>query len=76
MKTLKLTLIATSIVLLGACATKPVEPPKVVPPPTDVTLDEPNTAIENGVSFRTKRRRDGLPSRSQDRRALPARPSA
>jgi hypothetical protein len=54
-KTFKLTLIAASIALLGACATKPEEPAKVVPPPTDVTLDELNTAIENGVKLQNEK---------------------
>jgi hypothetical protein len=55
LKTLKLTLVAASLVLLGACAAKPTEPDKVVPPPTDVTLDEINIAIENGVRLQNEK---------------------
>lgn len=56
MKTFKLTVFAASIVLLGACAGKPPEQPaKVVPPPTNVTLDELNVAIENGVKLQNEK---------------------
>jgi len=54
LKTFKLTLIASSIVLLGACASKP-EPAKPVPQPTNVTLDELNTAIEGGVKVQNEK---------------------
>ena len=54
MRTLKLTLAATIIVLLGACASKP-EPAKTVPEPTNVTLDELNTAIEGGVKIQNEK---------------------
>ena len=55
MKTFTLTLFASSIVLLGACASAPAEPPKTVPPPTNVTLDELNTAIEGGVMIQNEK---------------------
>jgi len=56
LKTFKLTLFAASVLLLGACAAKPPEEPaKVVPPPTDVTLDELNIAIENGVKLQNEK---------------------
>jgi len=56
LKTFKLTLCAASIVLLGACAGKPPEQPaKAVPPPTDVTLDELNVAIDNGVKLQNEK---------------------
>ena len=54
MKTLKRTLAATTFVLLGACASKP-EPAKTVPEPTNVTLDELNTAIEGGVKIQNEK---------------------
>ena len=54
MKTFTLTLFASSIVLLGACASKP-EPAKTVPQPTNVTLDELNTAIEGGVMIQNEK---------------------
>ena len=54
MKTFKLALIASSIVLLAACATKP-EAAKTVPEPTNVTLDELNTAIEGGVKIQNEK---------------------
>jgi hypothetical protein len=54
LKTFKLTLIASSIVLLAACAGKP-EPAKPVPEPTNVTLDELNTAIEGGVKIQNEK---------------------
>ena len=49
MKAFKIILVAGSIVLLGACAGTPEKPAEAVPPPTNVTLDEINIAIENGV---------------------------
>lgn len=54
MKTLKLTLFASIVVLFGACASKP-EPAKPVPLPTNVTLDELNTAIEGGVKVQNEK---------------------
>ena len=54
MRTLKLTLAATIIALLGACASKP-EPAKTVPEPTNVTMDELNTAIEGGVKIQNEK---------------------
>ncbi len=55
MKKITLTLFASSIVLLGACASAPKEPPKTVPPPTNVTLEELNTAIEGGVKIQNEK---------------------
>ncbi len=58
MKTFKFTLIAVAIALLTACAGKPVQPEqpaKTVPPPTDITLDELNVAIENGVKLQNEK---------------------
>jgi len=58
LKTFKLTLFASGIVLLGACAGKPelaAQPAKDVPPPTNVTLDELNIAIENGVKLQNEK---------------------
>jgi hypothetical protein len=57
LKTFNLTLFAASIVLMGACASKPEQqqPAKVIPPPTDVTLEELNVAIENGVKLQNEK---------------------
>ncbi len=55
MNTLKLTLCTASIVLLGACAGAPEKTAKVVPPPQDVTLDELNTAIEQGKEIQNEK---------------------
>ena len=55
MKNLNLVLFVSSILLLGACATAPKEPPKTVPEPTNVTLDELNTAIEGGVKIQNEK---------------------
>ena len=55
MKNLNLALCASSILLLGACATAPKEPPKTVPEPQNVTLDELNTAIEGGVKIQNEK---------------------
>jgi hypothetical protein len=54
LKAFKLTLCASSLVLLGACASKP-EPAKPAPLPTNVTLDELNTAIEGGVKIQNEK---------------------
>jgi len=54
LKTLKLTLAATTFVLLGACASKP-EPAKTVAEPQNVTMDELNTAIEGGVKIQNEK---------------------
>ena len=54
MKAFKLTLVAGSIVLLGACAGTP-KPAEAVPAPTNVTLDEINIAIENGVKLQNEK---------------------
>jgi hypothetical protein len=54
LKTLELTLAATILVLLGSCASKP-EPAKTVPAPTNVTLDELNTAIEGGAKIQNEK---------------------
>ena len=55
MKNLKVTLLASSLLLLAACASAPKEPPKGVPQPTNVTLDELNTAIEGGVKIQNEK---------------------
>ena len=56
MKTYKLTLIAATALLLGACASKPPEQvAKAVPPPTDMTLEELNVAIDNGVKMQNEK---------------------
>jgi hypothetical protein len=57
LKTFKLTLFASSIVLLGACASAPKhpEPAKVVPPSESLTLEEINTAIEAGVHMQNEK---------------------
>ena len=55
MKAFKLTLVAGTIVLLGACAGTPDKTAEAVPPPTNVTLDEINIAIENGVKLQNEK---------------------
>jgi hypothetical protein len=55
LKNLKVTLLASSLLLLGACASAPKEPPKGVPQPANVTLDELNTAIEGGVKIQNEK---------------------
>jgi hypothetical protein len=55
LKTFKLILVASSFVLLGACAGAPKESPKAVPAPTSVTLEELNTAIEGGVMIQNEK---------------------
>ena len=58
MKAFKLTLLAASIVLLGACAGTPPEQTanaKVVPPADPLTLEEINTAIEAGVQMQNEK---------------------
>lgn len=56
MNTFKLTLIAASVLLLGACASKAApEPAKTVPPPQNITMDELNTAIEGGVAIQNEK---------------------
>ena len=58
-KSLKLTLLAATALLLGACASKPPEQiAKVVPPPTDMTLEELNVAIDNGVKLQNEKGED------------------
>ena len=54
MNTFKFTLVAASVLMLGACASKP-EPAKNVPPPQNITLDELNTAIEGGVAIQNEK---------------------
>ena len=58
MKTFNFTLFAASFVLLGACAGTPEKPAPTaesVPPPANVTLDEINLAIENGVQLQNEK---------------------
>jgi hypothetical protein len=54
----KLTLFAASVLLLGACAGTPKQPEQTanaVPPPTNISLDEINIAIENGVKLQNEK---------------------
>lgn len=58
MKTLKLTVVAASILLLAACASQPEKAapqPVKVENPGNVTLDEINVAIENGVKLQNEK---------------------
>ena len=55
MKTFKLALIAASLLSLAACAGKPTQTDKVVEKPTDMTMDEINVAIENGVQLQNEK---------------------
>ena len=56
MKTFNLTVLAATALLLGACASAPPEQPaRIVPAPTDVTLDEINAAIDNGVKLQNEK---------------------
>ena len=56
MKTFKITLFAATALLLGACASKPPEQPaKAVAPPTDMTLEELNVAIDTGVKMQNEK---------------------
>lgn len=58
MKTWKHALFAASILLPGACANtpgQPEQPAKAVPPATNVTLDELNTAIDNGIQLQNEK---------------------
>ena len=56
MKTFKFVLIAASALALYACAGKPAEKPdKVIPAPTDMTVDDLNVAIENGVKLQNEK---------------------
>jgi len=63
LKAFKLTLLAASFVLLGACAGTPPEQTakvaeqsaKVVPPVDPLTLEEINTAIEAGVQMQNEK---------------------
>jgi hypothetical protein len=55
LKTFNLTLFAASVVLMGACASKPEPAARNVPAPTSVTLDELNVAIENGVKLQNEK---------------------
>jgi hypothetical protein len=49
-------LLCASALLLGACASKPTEPPaKATPPSKTVSLEEINTAIETGVQLRNEK---------------------
>ena len=56
MKTFNLTVLAATAFLLGACTSKPPEQPaRIVPAPTDVTLEEINAAIDNGVKLQNEK---------------------
>ena len=50
-------LVAAVVMSLGACAGSPPvqQPAKVVPTPTDVSLDEINAAIDNGVKLQNEK---------------------
>jgi hypothetical protein len=50
MKTVNFALFTASFLLLGACASDPVQLTQAAPDPS-VTLDEINLAIENGVKL-------------------------
>ena len=54
---LKFTLFAAVILSLSACAGTPPkeQPAKVVPTPTDVSLNEINAAIDNGVKLQNEK---------------------
>ena len=54
MKTINLSLFAASFLLLGACASDPVQLTQAAPDPS-VTLDEINLAIENGVKLQDEK---------------------
>jgi hypothetical protein len=57
LKTFKFSLVAAVVMSLGACAGSPPvqQPAKVVPTPTDVSLDEINAAIDNGVKLQNEK---------------------
>jgi hypothetical protein len=56
LKTFKLALVAASLLSLAACAGKPPEKSaKVAAAPTDMTMDEINVAIENGVQLQNEK---------------------
>ena len=55
MKTSKLVLLAACVLSLAACAGKPPQTDKVVEKPTDMTMDEINVAIENGVQLQNEK---------------------
>jgi hypothetical protein len=55
LKTFNLTVFLASIMLLGACASGPEQPAKVVPAPKKVTLDELNTAIDDGKKIQNEK---------------------
>lgn len=55
MKNFKLILVATAVLSLVACAGKPPQNDKVVEKPTDMTMDEINVAIENGVQLQNEK---------------------
>jgi len=54
MKTGNLTLFAATFLLLGACATAPMQPAEAVPHPS-VTLDEINLAVENEAKLQNEK---------------------
>jgi hypothetical protein len=56
LKTINLILIATAVLSLAACAGKPPQKSdKVAAAPTDMTMDEINVAIENGVQLQNEK---------------------
>ena len=55
MNPFKLSLFAACVLSLAACAGKPpAQPDKVIPTPTAMTLDDLDTAIENGVKLQNE----------------------
>jgi hypothetical protein len=55
MNTFKLIPLIASVVMLGACADTPEKPAKTVPAPKTVTLDELNTAIDDGKKIQNEK---------------------
>jgi len=58
LNTFRLALFATCVLSLAACAGKPPEQQakaKATPAPTDMTMDEINVAIENGVQLQNEK---------------------
>jgi hypothetical protein len=55
-KTFQFALFAASLLTLSACAGKPAEKPdKVIPAPTDMSVDDLDIAIDNGVKLQNEK---------------------